>query len=214
MLVKGPAILCGISSATFQKGVWSRKRYSKSIKLKYYEFFSNSTNNTTYLHRYDRYERQEAHILKFNSLPPHAQLVCQVNLFQLPYEDGCSHELLCTKCATWLCIILFQILFIHISAASYCEYKMLSNIVNNTYLESCDSAYYGNVKVVHLPAFWAAHLSVMLEWYLETPILGWAEFLQKPILNSKPQKSALWTRKLSPDHIYLNQVDISTVFLR
>ena len=108
-------------------------------------------------------ERQEAHILKFNSLPPHAQLVCQVNLFQLPYEDGCNHELWCTKCATWLCIILFQTLFIHISGASYCGYKMLSNIVNSTYPESCDSAYYENVKVVHLPAFKAAHLSVMLD---------------------------------------------------
>ena len=53
-------------------------------------------------------ERQEAQILKFNALPPPPPYTLSLScpsyskFSQLSYEPGCSRELWCRKCATWL----------------------------------------------------------------------------------------------------------------
>ena len=49
-------------------------------------------------------ERQEAQILKFNAPPYTLSLSCPSysKFSQLSYEPGCSRELWCRKCATWL----------------------------------------------------------------------------------------------------------------
>ena len=50
-------------------------------------------------------ERQEAQILKFNAPPPYTlSLSCPSysKFSQLSYKPGCSCELWCRKCATWL----------------------------------------------------------------------------------------------------------------
>ena len=50
-------------------------------------------------------ERQEAQILKFNAPPPYTLSLSYSSyskFSQLSYEHGCSRELWCRKCATWL----------------------------------------------------------------------------------------------------------------
>ena len=65
-------------------------------------------------------ERRETQILKCN--PPYTlSLQCpSYNKFsQLSYEPGCSHELWCRKCATWLwnkyLLFFLKLYFMHIS---------------------------------------------------------------------------------------------------
>ena len=82
-------------------------------------------------------ERQETQILKFNSPTPYTlSLQCPSNrkFSQLSYEPGCSRELWCRKCATWLwnkyVLIFSKTLFYthtqrHTAAAGTKSYKTM-----------------------------------------------------------------------------------------
>ena len=115
-------------------------------------------------------ERQEAQILNFNAPPYTLSLWCpSYNKFsQLSYEPGCSRELWCRKCATWLWnkyVLIFSktLFYTHIQRHTDASgTKCYQNNVNDTFLESRNVKDYENVKLVNLSSCPAAQLPLIL----------------------------------------------------